>query len=145
MSRKRNRKKNWSLRTMCRNLQPMDSNRLKKNNKENNNDEWNSTIQHQLPSRSSPPLGRWKTRRRTLWRTGHVLARRRSGHVRAAGGGKPDSRTRDPGARSLRDLQGRTAGRKQALDRVAREKDRGTAASGTVWKRFGSRGVCSEQ
>src|ERR1022692_967656 len=70
------------------------------------NDEWNSAIQHQLPSRSSPALGRWQTRRRTLWRTDHVLARRRSGDVRAAGGGTADSRTRDPGARDLRDLQG---------------------------------------
>src|ERR1035441_10945365 len=101
MSRKRNAKKNWSLQTISRNLQTMDRNRLKKKNKENNNDEWNSAIQHQLPSRSGPPLGRWKTRRRTLWRTGHVLSRRRSGHVCAAGGGTADSRTRDSGARDL--------------------------------------------
>src|ERR1017187_7301968 len=73
----------------------------RKNNKENNNDEWNSTIQHQLPSRGSPPLGRRKTRRRTLWRTGYVLTRRRSGHVRVAGGGTTDSRTWNPGARDL--------------------------------------------
>src|ERR1035438_7873339 len=93
-SRKRNRKKNWSLQTIFRNLQTMDRNRQKKKNKENNNDEWNSAIQHQLPSRSGPPLGRWKTRRRTLRRTGHVLTRRRSGDVRSACCRKPDSRTR---------------------------------------------------
>src|ERR1035437_4640584 len=101
MSRKRNRKKNWNPRTIFRNPQTMDWNRLQKRHKENNNDEWNSAIQHQLPSRSSPPLGRWQTRRRTLWRTDHVLARRRSGDVRAAGGGTADSRTRDSGARDL--------------------------------------------
>src|ERR1017187_8396793 len=103
-SQKRNRKKNWNPRTIIRNPQTMDWNRLNNRNKENNNDEWNSAIQHQLPSRSSPPLGRWKTRRRTLRRTGHVLARRRSGHVRAARSGTADSRTRNPGARDLRDL-----------------------------------------
>src|ERR1022692_4305761 len=101
MSRKRNAKKNWSLQTISRNLQTMDRNRLQKRHKENNNDEWNSTIQHQLPSRSSPPLGRWKTRRRTLWRAGHVLTRRRSGDVRAAGRGETDPGTRNPGTRDL--------------------------------------------
>jgi hypothetical protein len=41
---------------------------------------------------------------------------------------------------AFRDLQGRTARRKQALDRVARKKARGTAASGFVAKLTGSRG-----
>jgi hypothetical protein len=42
-SRKRNRKKNWSLQTIFRNLQTMDRNPRKKN-KENNDDEWHSAI-----------------------------------------------------------------------------------------------------
>src|ERR1039457_3798574 len=106
MSRKRNRKRNRNIRIDF--PEPPDDG-LEPPPEEaqgEQNDEWNSAIQHQLPSRGSPALGRWQSRRRTLWRTDHVLARRRSGHVRAAGGGTADSRTRDPGARDLRDLQG---------------------------------------